>query len=273
MGSATADVQTRSRRHRSLLLMLLVLPLGLHAAELKLMTYNVFFDDQTGQLRYPQIMAHIRTRDPDVVALQEVTPAFHALLKESDLARMYTISPGEREGRYFTLLLSKGAPVSVGRLAFESRMGRDALYVDLLHEGTPVRVVTVHLESSNDERSRALRQQQVARLSELLKGHTVIVGDFNYPPKSPFYERAPHELIDAAVAAGGTEQVTFDTLHNPLATETPGVGTARPGGRIDRVYHTSALSTTHYRVERVFYSDHYPVLVTLAVPNAAAIGL
>ena len=253
-----------------LCLLLLCIPPVVSAGGLDVMTYNVFFHDQTGALRYPQIMAHIRSRSPDEVALQEVTHSFYALLKESNLTKTYTISPEKRTERYFTLLLTKAKPVSVGRLPFESRMGRDALYVDLLHEGVPMRIVTVHLESTNDERSRTLRAGQMAALGGVIKGHTVIVGDFNYPSKSPFYGTAPHDLIDAAVAAGESDQVTFDRLHNPLATDTPGEGSAGPGGRIDRVYYTPGLSHADYTVERVFYSDHYPVSVTLAVADGAA---
>ena len=141
------------------------------ASALTLLTYNVWFDDVHQRTRLTALSSLIDSLQPDIIALQEVTPPMLALLQRSTALRQYWLSPHPTAAPYFTLLLSRRQPVATYRIPFISQMGRDvtAMVVDVRgeeggrREGEVRRLIvaTSHLESlwqSKERRAQQLKQ-------------------------------------------------------------------------------------------------------------------
>ncbi|MCK4865168.1 MAG: endonuclease/exonuclease/phosphatase family protein [Gammaproteobacteria bacterium] len=221
------------------------------------MSYNVYFDDSTGETRYPKIISYIQSENLDVIALQEVTPRFYQYIKDSTLEKKYTITPKTPSGSYFNLILSKTLPTTSGVFDFQSFMGRAAVYSDIVHNGTTIRVINVHLESLDSRSSRYLRQKQIKSLKTLLHKNTILLGDFNFSIDGPYYYKPPYKLNDAATLTPFINHPTYDVKKNKLAMATAGYG--EKSRRLDRLYITSSLSLFDYKVTPIPFSDHYPV--------------
>ena len=237
----------------------------LKAFDLSVMSYNVYFDDHSGETRYPKIVSYIDDRNLDVIALQEVTPHFYQYIKNSSLAEKYIITPKTPSGSYFNLTLSKTSPTSAGVFGFESFMGRSAVYTDILYKGTTIRVINVHLESLDSRSSRHLRQQQIQSLKKLLHKNTILLGDFNFSLDGPYYYKPPHKFIDAAISTPFINISTYDVNKNKLA-----MANADPGEssrRLDRIYFSSSLSLFDYKVVQIPFSDHYPIEIKVRSHN------
>lgn len=229
---------------------------------LALLSYNVYFDDRSGKQRYPQIIDYLQASGADVIALQEVTPDFFARLKSSPLGRVYHLHPERPTGAYFNVLLTRDKPSYSGIKRLRSRMGRAALYVDIaLGEGS-LRLINLHLESLDNAGSQRLRRVQLESVGALLVGNSVLLGDFNFTLGSELDTQAPLGLIDSGEAAAAQAQPTYDRERNRLADSTADWG--EPSRRLDRIYFSEALTSSDYRVERLPYSDHYPVRVRIS---------
>jgi len=233
----------------------------IQASDLSVMSYNVYFDDHTGETRYPKIVSYIQSRDLDVIALQEVTPGFYQYIKSSDIAKKYTITPKLPSGSYFNLTLSKISPIRAGVYGFQSFMGRSAVYIDILHEGITIRFINVHLESLDSRSSRHLRQRQIKSLKPLLIENIVLLGDFNFSSDGPYYFTPPLKLNDAASLSPFINTPTYDVKRNKLAMTTLDYG--EKSRRLDRFYLTPSLSSFDYNVSQIPFSDHYPIEINV----------
>ena len=49
--------------------------------DLSIVSYNVYFNNNTGKKRYPQIINYLNKKNADIIALQEVTNTFYKLIK------------------------------------------------------------------------------------------------------------------------------------------------------------------------------------------------
>ena len=138
---------------------------------LSFLTYNVWFDEVHQRTRMTALASLITSLQPDIIALQEVTPPLLSLLQRSAALQQHWVSPHPSNAPYFTLLLSKRQPIAMYRIPFISQMGRDltALVIDVMAENVDegqgqVRrliVSTSHLESlwqSKERRAQQLKQ-------------------------------------------------------------------------------------------------------------------
>lgn len=197
---------------------------------LKLLTYNVWFENHRWRERIPQLLKLIGAHDPDVICLQEVTKSFMTWLfarPSASWLRNYTCSD-DREGRtlgsYGVLTLAKRhLSPEFHFFDFESRMGRRLLVTDVTFRGTTVGIGNVHLESLNNER---LRVKQLAVSFRTLKkrSHSILCGDFNFSDDWPENKRLDSSYIDA-----------WTTLHPDLKGSTMPSNVSFPAWRPDHV--------------------------------------
>jgi endonuclease/exonuclease/phosphatase family metal-dependent hydrolase len=89
-----------------LLLTSTFMPLMAQAEEIKLLSYNVYFDDETGKTRYPEIIKFIKQGDYNVIALQECTPLFLSLLTRDSTLRYFTRQQGSMRDGYTNIILT-----------------------------------------------------------------------------------------------------------------------------------------------------------------------
>jgi tyrosyl-DNA phosphodiesterase 2 len=143
-------------------------------SELRLLTYNVWFENVAQEARMASIGRSISARAPHVVCLQEVTPQLERMLRAGAWSRDYALSPSPATS-YYSLLairLPLGRSVTFKRTEFRnSRQGRDVTHALLqLGGGARVCVATSHLESwlGPGDTGAAVRSAQLqAALSQL----------------------------------------------------------------------------------------------------------
>ena len=167
---------------------------------LRLLTWNVWFNEHEGHAprRMGALGAAVAAEDPDVVALQEVTPSILGLLRGCAFARGFEWSPPPPGMPYFAVLLTRRG-LRLGpfeRTPFVgSRQGRDLVRCPVDAGGRRLHVATAHLESyvPGDPGSQERRKQLAAAQASLLVGSGEGGGGQcrMHPSRGPELER-PH---------------------------------------------------------------------------------
>jgi endonuclease/exonuclease/phosphatase family metal-dependent hydrolase len=160
-------------------------------------------------------------------------------------------SPGAPRRQYGNALLS-AHPVLAWRNIPLPRPGRgeqrcllDAL-VDV--DGTPVRVLTTHLQHDSPVDRMAQADAIVAHLDGIARP-VVLAGDLNARPRTREVRRLTAVLVDAWATAGRGRGYTFDAR--------------TPHARIDYVLSSPDLEATRAEVTAALASDHRPVTADL----------
>ena len=150
--------------------------------QLTVVTYNVWFDPLEQKRRWQALLDDVARRDADVIAFQEVTRPFLAMLTGQRWVRDgYVLSDGHGQtfGRYGVVLLIRASLPIVRLFQHEmpSQMGRTLVVVDL---ASGFAVATIHLESLPP--SRRYRDIQFAIAVDILDEfeHAILMGDMNF---------------------------------------------------------------------------------------------
>lgn len=246
--------------------MLMFFALYGNAAELSLLTYNVWFDDKTGlDTRYHQIITFLKTSPADIICLQEVTPRFLKQVRQAFNNTEYTVY-GKISQHYGNITLTKLPVLHEQYTDLPSGMDRKPLKTVIQSDGAPLAIYNVHLDSMLDDTEMRMRQLEI--LFKYATGGWVVAGDFNFGDTDQ-----ENALLsgyqDAGVLAAGSP--TYDIENNAFAAKTKFYW--EPSRRLDRIIATPGITLTGYTVVKVPYSDHYPVRATLiqsATRKAAA---
>lgn len=240
-------------------------------------TWNVWFGEVELAARGRALLSVLEPLRPDFICLQEVTrPFLRQVLATPWIRDAYQISDatGATLGGYGVLMLSR-APFSTLRLLeLPSGMERKLLVGEVATAEGPLRVGTVHLESTRhctEERVEQIRWIQPV----LLEGdHDVVwCGDFNFDPAVHPLERAATDArwTDTWIAAAPPRApgYTVDTEANAMRAAFSTIG-ERKQRRIDRILLSSprrAVSAIEARLlgdapiapstPLVFPSDHF----------------
>ena len=163
---------------------------------ISLATYNVWFAEYLWRERFAGLLDTLRDWDPDLIALQEVTPRHlqHLLslrwvrdhYRLSDVSGM-TLQP------HGVLLLSKLPVRNLAMRELPSNKHRKLLVADLGLGPRSVRLGNLHLESSPS--ATPIRMAQLDAVLPVLEAPTdrLLVGDFNFDPT----QREEQATVDA----------------------------------------------------------------------------
>ena len=221
-------------------------------APLTVLSVNVSYR----QLSERRLREVIREADPDVLVVQELTPYAAEVLADLDTTYAHALK-FPADGPYGIAIWSRfeleGAQIfALGRLpAIETRVRAPS--------GT-FAVFGVHLSAPTTPRRAAARDEELRQLglrSAAVDGPLVVAGDFNLTPYSP-------RFADWLVASGLTDTRRGRTPSASWPTLLPIVGIP-----IDHVAVSSEFEILSHRRLPDFGSDHYGVLVDLALRNAA----
>ncbi len=230
------------------------------AIKIKILSWNVYFDDRSGQVRYPKIIKHIINQKADVICLQEVTHDFLKRLKSNVVLQQYQFIIANRFKHYTNLTLTKLSIKSKKTLRLTSRMNRVAVYSVLGSSEKELLVVNLHLESMlNDS---PIRREQLNFVQEVTrnKKNVLICGDFNFGDVEKDDIKLSKIFFDIGKQ---NKSFTYDIKNNKLAAKTKfKIETSR---RLDRFYIRGSIASTNYKVVKTFLSDHYPILVELKI--------
>jgi tyrosyl-DNA phosphodiesterase 2 len=241
--------------------------------ELTLTTFNVWFDDYFAAQRYSAIAQLLSRGMPDIVALQEITPAaLDIFLTQPWIRAHYRCAAvvGGRAGNYGMLLLSRLPIARATYTRLPTRLQRGFLQAHVMIDGRPLVVCSVHLDSG--KRRARLRGRQLRRVFRALRwaDDAVVLGDFNMRDTEnariapPFHDVWP-------TLRPGDDGFTEDTDINHMRYDSKNKhrqvrfdrvllkGTAWDATDID-LLGTEAISPAH---PRVFPSDHFGVVCRL----------
>lgn len=231
---------------------IIVFSVVLHAQEVKLLSYNVYFDDETGKTRYPEILKFIKQGNYNVIALQECTPFFLSLLSKDRTLRYFTLQQGSLRHGYTNVILTSLKVKQQGNINITSNMGRSASFIKLAQSN--MMFVNVHLESGLFDQN--VRETQLNTILDATKiqSKLMVVGDMNFADDDP-EEELLTEFLDIG---SSSNQLTYHTELNLLAQQTkyPLEGSKR----LDRMFiKCKTCEIKQFDVQQVKHSDHWPV--------------
>lgn len=235
-------------------------PQGAPAAtrELRVLTFNIHHaEGGDGRIDVGRIARVIRDARADVVGLQEVDRGVERsgrrdLLKEiADLVGLRLVfgkNIDHQGGEYGNALLTSRPIVSEGnRLLPNATAGeqRGVLQVVLDVDGTPVLVLTTHLDHRRADADRVASADAILGMVQTWgSGPVIAMGDFNDVPGSPTWTRLVTMLTDVWATAGAGDGFTI-----PVDT---------PTRRIDWIL-VRGLEPVSAAVLKTDASDHLPV--------------
>ena len=249
-------------------------------ATLKMVSYNVglFAHGPEGISRRDladSVSRYLMGLDADIICLQEFfVPSGMPL--DYWISRHFPGYKGEfymrngKSGHFGNLTLSRYKVKDRGRINFEHSTNM-ALWTDIRLDSSTVRLYNCHFESYNisipglikkkdgvvEETEQKMRRSITWRpkqVSAVLKDienapvRSVVAGDFNDTPLSYTYFRLLRGRKDSFTRAGHGFGSTYSLLW-PLL-------------RIDYILYPQEMAAVSYQVERVPYSDHYPIIST-----------
>jgi tyrosyl-DNA phosphodiesterase 2 len=146
-------------------------------------TLNVWFADYYFEQRCRATLALLESLQPDVITLQEVTPAFLTEVQRTPwIQASYSLSDiyGDSVDPYGVIILSKLPIHDWEFFPLPGAMGRSLVTARAELNQTSIMFATVHLESQTQ--SAPTRAKQLARIFPLLgtEHHVILTGDFNF---------------------------------------------------------------------------------------------
>lgn len=277
-----------------------ILPEKAPKESLKILTYNVqaFINENKKSDKERPILDYIVSTDADIVCLQEylVSKTGLSIRSQRDVNRILNKYPYQSvtalrsSGAYhiFGLACFSKYPIKKSEeITFESSFNGAAIYTIEI-DGKKIAVANVHLESNqitaddvklyndflqNSEqvrletvtsnirnrlgrayRVRAKQVQKVKKtLAETESDCSIICGDFNDTPISYTYAQMKKDMKDAFAATGFGPGISY---HENLFWF-----------RIDNIFLSSGLKPYQAKVDKVTYSDHYPLTTFFTVNN------
>ena len=163
--------------------------------KITVLTLNICFENpETYHIRFPKIIELVKKKKYEVACFQEVVPEFQILL-ERNFSKDYVISTAPEIPYFTSMICLKSLKPSFVRIALRSDMGRDLLYTVIAPDSDLNLVCgTVHLESLDNHRLREKQLQQVYK--EFSKfGHSILVGDFNFPAHQNYNSKKKNERL------------------------------------------------------------------------------
>ena len=221
---------------------------------LTVVTANVYF--RGGDV--PEAAAAVTSQGADVVALQEVTPDFAAVVarRAEDAGYRWRVMKPAR-GSTGLAVLSRLPIVGHRELTLN---GQPLLRVDLAVAGTVLRLYDVHVEAPVTPPAVRRWRGQLDALREVLEepsaGPVVAAGDFNASlDHLPFRRLLGADRQDAAAARRRWWLPTWPARHGLLP----------PLLQLDHVVVSQGVSTSRVRTARCPGSDHRMLITSLVV--------
>lgn len=257
---------------------------------LKVVTLNLLNDPTYWPRRAPLIVDELKSLQPDLIALQEVSLPDNTAQWIADRLEGYSVhvtpkSGGRREG---LAILSRLPVESHAGFSFEHQ-GRVAQRVLVRYAGRPWIFVNTHLYwQPFDDRRRAA---EIQTLIDWLPAPAIVCGDFNAEPDYRSIALVKQRFRSAYAAANGREpDYTCPTplYRGPAPRHVARRALLRLGGWLDRPHNATWRGTLDYvffdpEIEvgecrlafdrpapddpRIYPSDHFGLMATFQAGN------
>ena len=220
----------------------------------KIMSFNVLGINR----EYDAVIERIEQHDPDVVTVLEYANEWSTALKRLDEAYPYQILEPRWHG--FGIAIFSKLPLSNSTSTLLTRGVTDNpfLTADIEVDGRAVRLAGVHLLSPMNRFRLKIRNRQLKEIAEYLSQReipTIVMGDFNCTPWSPFLSDflGRLNLRDSRLGFGcqGSWNASWPLLMIP----------------IDHAFVSPEIHV-HSRILGEFAgSDHYPLVFEVSLPR------
>jgi endonuclease/exonuclease/phosphatase (EEP) superfamily protein YafD len=230
---------------------------------LMVLTANLYVDNARPPADF---IAILRAERPDIVVLEETTPAWERAISaaglfpyESDHAVVV------RDGIKVFSTLPIRAETALKRAFTEDHAYKEPLRLELDLNGKPLFLYAFHPETPRKlwqwrDRNAYLSAAAEAVKGDLEKAPVIVAGDWNTPSWSPFFRGFLKQAGLASTAGGWLQPVTRFSMKLDRF--------AYVGASIDHVVVSPDISLRKRRVGPAFGSNHLPVIAELALPES-----
>lgn len=226
---------------------------------LRVMTFNVHYSNRDTTA----IVELIKAENPDIIALQEVTPDLATLLYPKLAAEYPHYLTGEGAG-FEKAFVSRYPLTALPR----SREAWGGLPAQVETPNGPVIVWNLHPPPAVNQNGWEAQRQTLSAIAQEIEGETrplIVLGDFNTTDQAENYRLIANHLTDVHWAVGHGLGFTFP---EPDVVDRMGYGQliqkASPIVRIDHIFVNKHFDPqeTHV-IPHGYGSDHRPVVATL----------
>lgn len=220
---------------------------------LKLVQYNVQYPDKG----YQDVIDFLREEQPDIVALQEITPAWAKglapLSAQFENVRIEPEGWGNGIAVYSRIKFDQSETLDFGS------DHRPNLLVKFTWEGRQISLLTTHPPNPFGENRFEGRNEQLmatAQLMNSLPAPKILIGDLNITMWSPYYQKlvADTQLVNTREGYGllptWHAQILFPFLMIP----------------IDHCLVSQDIAVAAIRTGKTLGSDHLPLIIELVIP-------
>lgn len=260
--------------------------LSLHAQDIKVMTYNIRYDNpgdgpNEWSKRKHKVIDLIKKYDPDIIGVQEAL--HHQLLDIENQLAAYDFfgagrDDGKQKGEHSAIFIRKDrfevvdentfwlsqTPNVPGSKDWDAAITRVVTWGKLRDKRSDKSFVMInthfdHIGKESRKQSAAIIKDSAAVMGKDLP--VIITGDFNFtreqPPYQVMMDDSALRIIDTAPARAPGTACGFE------------VG-SRPCSAIDYIFHSPHFKSKNYKVVqdndgRYYPSDHLPVIVSLSL--------
>ncbi|HSI07367.1 MAG TPA: endonuclease/exonuclease/phosphatase family protein [Rariglobus sp.] len=225
-------------------------PVPADAPSLKLLLANVHTDNRD----YAALLELISREQPDIIALLEVNDTWLDAVARLEKTHPYFRKVSRSDN--FGIALYSRIPLGAIRTAYLSAAEIPSIQATVtLGTNRSIRILATHPLPPGDAGNVILRDQQLAAIAGWSTGSTspaLVIGDLNCTPWSPAFRRllADGSLQDTGRGITPTWPVKPWFLRIPL----------------DHCLTSPSILTKEHRVGPDIGSDHFPVIVTVALP-------
>lgn len=227
-------------------------------ARLRIVSFNL----QAQNERYDEVVGFLAEEEPDIVFLHEASRPWEEAMEGAELG--YQMTRTRDEEHIFGTLVLTAAEAEVEGFGFTEREPRAVEVQVRIPDGPTVSILGIHPLSPTTEQTAGLRDAQLSfagAWAANVEGHAVVAGDFNAGP----WSHAFRALLDAGDLRDS--QRGFGLQPSFPATSTPVIRVA-----IDHVLVSREVAVVDRRLGPALGSDHFPVVVDLAVSAGSGDG-
>ncbi|CZR97528.1 MULTISPECIES: endonuclease/exonuclease/phosphatase family protein [Clostridioides] len=206
---------------------------------MKIVTYNIHKGmDSNNRLTLTKMGTYLKQLECDVICLQEVLyPQFLALKTVLNMDGVFATNVKKVSMIYGICTFTKFKILNSNHFFLTSKKEqRGALCMTIDEYGRIVNIINTHLGLDRQERAKQL--DEIIDYRNRLVGIVVLCGDFN--EENVFLSM----FNDIAISLAKSHLSTFE----------------KSKSRIDYIFVNKNVELNGYEVEKIYLSDHYPVI-------------
>lgn len=206
---------------------------------MKMVTYNIHKGmDGNDKITLNKISKYLKELDCDVICLQEVLyPQFAKLKLDLKMDGVFAMNVNKPSLMYGICTFAKNEIQYHTHVFLTSKKEqRGFLYTNVFSKQGKFNIINTHL--GLDQEERKIQISEILDYKQTIVGKNIICGDFNEKNINI------NTFSDAAVITKNNNLCTFE----------------KSNARIDYIFSDYNIIIENYKVEKIYYSDHYPVI-------------